>query len=136
MTKYKNSGYTDQITRSWVTENQQHKIIRSKSATYADTDYESGSIRGSVTIDTDKRIAFQYQNTTTDVKGKSSQTKWMLTCFPTTKKIAVKVLFTGYKTIETIWGTCEEHKSSSISSSSNEQQSSDALFDNKIDITE
>ena len=88
-----------------------HQITRSRGAPYAVYTSRGLTPRGTVTTDTSERIEWNYAEITTDKKGAKARSEWKFTFFPHNKKFAARVNFTGFRPIETVWGTCEGKRS-------------------------
>jgi len=114
--KYANSGYRDSIAKSWIPSMQTHEI-QGEDIIHNNKNY----MKGKITYNTDRKIKWSYFKDTKDSKGQLSRTTFKFIFFKTTKKVSTDVIFTGYRDIVSVWGTCEYIISSSSNNNTNSQ---------------
>ena len=114
--KYANSGYRDSIAKSWIPPIQTHEI-QGENIIHNNFKY----IKGKITEDNDKKIKWRYLRETKNSRGELDRTKFKFVYFKTTKKVSTDVLFSDFKDITSIWGTCEYIISSSSNNNTNNQ---------------
>ena len=114
--KYANSGYSDSIAKSWIPPIQTHEI-QGENIIHNNFKY----IKGKIIEDSDKKIKWRYLRETKNSRGDIDRTTFKFIYFKTSKKVSTDVLFTGFKDITSIWGTCEYIISSSSNNNTNSQ---------------
>ena len=122
LTKYANSAQAKKLTKEWLRPNQRHSIIRTEGAAYSFFSSHWRPMRGTITEDQPKKVSWNYKYTQKTTR-EAVRVKYHFTWFPHNGKLAARVTFPGYQTIETVWGTCTEKKTYASRSSSSKNNS-------------